>query len=435
MDELEKKKPVQQAILDDQMQSLLRKLAGAAGYQGNPSDLEELKRRSIELKRDPVGNREAIALLDSAISSHADEIGSALSTRSLAATNDPGTDIYPRFVRQKLAFLGSDKAKFYDRGPFEIIWRSLLVTTLESQYFLEQQAESNDKEILRKAIRVLDEILDRRRRPEYDYISNRQEFLVNTDLFWRASLLFVLGEKPEMQKLLNKLVQDNKDFGLKTVNSNHIYVYKTFNFPHQIIVQDDLEKNGTHKAEIKDPYVLDRYYNAAQLALYACAYFDQAGPKRIDAFVSAVEGLALSDYYVVAASTDSSAKLQELASLLKRAADGAAVANERNQLIQQITSKEMPGFSDAIKRGAMSCDIKDDVRDQVYSKFDFQITPAHIEGFGKATEYLLVGGRLNAGQANAAVNFFNKSVFPALGPHPFDKTELRTYAARMRIGQ
>jgi hypothetical protein len=433
--ELEKSKSLQQAILDEQVQLSLRKMASIGEYRGGPDDLKELKRRSIELKRDPVANREAISLLDSAIASHVDEIGPALSTKTLAAKNDPGTNIYPQFVWQKLTFLSSEKAKFYDQGPFEIIWRSLLVTTLESQYFLKQKPGNDNKELLHDAIRVLDEILDRRRRPEYAYIANRQEFLINTDLFWRASLLFALDEKSETQKVLSGLIQDNKNFGLKTINSNHIYIYKTFNFPHEIIVQNDLEKNGAHKAEVKDPYVLDRYYNAAQLALYACAYLDQDGSKEIRTFASTIEALALSDYYVVAASTDNPTRLRELTALLKHANENAAITDERNKLMQQVANREMPGFSDAIKRGAANCDIKDEVRDEIYSKLDLQFTPAHIDGFGKATEYLLVGGRLNAGQANAVVDFLNKSVFPTLDPRALDKIEVRAYAARMRIGQ
>ena len=127
-------------VFPDWAKAILRKLAQTNGYNGSSSDLAVLKQQSAELKRDPNTNREMISLLDSAIASHVDEIGPAVSTHRLAKVSDLGTDIYPKFIRQKLEFLGSEKARFYDGGPFEIAWRSLFVSSLESEYFLKEKA-------------------------------------------------------------------------------------------------------------------------------------------------------------------------------------------------------------------------------------------------------------------------------------------------------
>jgi hypothetical protein len=425
-------------VLSEQVQGLLRKLAETSGYRGEISDLNELKRRSVELKRDPYAHHEAINLLDSAIASHVDEIGPAVSAQALAQLSEIGTDIYAKFVRQKLTFLGSEKAKFYDGGPFEIVWRSLLASALESQYFLEQKTGEGDKRNLRTAIQTLDEIIDRRTRPEYAYLTNRQSALISSDLFWRASLLIALGDRSETQKILRKLVLDNKDFELNVAASRHIYVYKIFNFPHQIFVQNDSKKDGLRKVEVKDPDLLDRYYNAAQLALYSCSYLDQVGSaKGIPTFVAAIENLELSDYYVVAATADNSAKIQESATLLKQKLSNQAILNALDQLRYQVASKEAPGFSEAIKRGALACDIKEDVRDQIYSKFEIQPSIVHIEGLGKATEYLVVGGRLNVNQAGVVAEFLNKTAtIHASEAHDASQgNETRAYPARMRISQ
>jgi hypothetical protein len=371
-----------------------------------------------------------------------DEIGPAVSTQRLAKIRDIGSDIYPEFVRQKLEFLGSERPAFYDGGPLEIAWRSLLVTSLESQYFLEQKAGNGDRELLRRAIRVLDEILIRRRsETQYKYLTNRKGPLVNGDRFWRASLLFALGEKIEAQSELRSLISDNEHFGLEvpgsdTESSRHTYIYKIFNFPHQLLVQGDPRKDGARKTEAKDSDIVDRYYNAAQLALSTCAHLDEAGSKRgIDALVTEIRNLELSDYYVIAGSADSPAKIKELASALNEKLGGAALGGKRDELVRQF-SKEAQGFSEMISRGAAICGIKDDVRDQIYSKFDFRPLTAHIEGMGKANEYLLFGGRLNADHANLVAGFLNRTVLqPPESEDPGGKDDNRAYVARMKITQ
>jgi hypothetical protein len=433
-----------QTVFPDWVKAILRKLAQTNGYNGSSSDLDALKQRSTELKRDPNTNRETISLLDSAIASYVDEMGPAVSTQGLAKVSDLGTDIYPKFIQQKLGFLGSEKARFYDGGPFEIAWRSLLVSSLESEYFLEEKTVDDAKDKLRRAIGVLDEILVRRRGPDtkYAYLANRAGPLLNGDRFWRASLLFVLGEKIDAQKELRSLVWDNQRFGLEVESphgaesSRHVYIYKIFSFPHQILVQGDPGPDGARKTEAKDPGITDRYYNAAQLALCACAHLDQAGStKGVNALAAEIKNLELSDYYVIAGSADSPAKIQELASSLNQKLGGEATSSKRDQLVRQFAN-ESQGFSETISRGASKCGIENDVRDRIYSDFDFRVLTARIEGLGKANEYLLLGGRLNADQANAVAAFLNRTIFqlPEIG-EPGGKDDNRAYVARMRITQ
>jgi hypothetical protein len=429
-------------LFPDWVKGVLGKLAHANGYLGSASDLNILKQRSTELKRDPYTNLESISLLDSAIAAYADEIGPAISTQRLAQIRDIGTDIYPEFIQQKLDFLGSERPKFYDGGPFEIVWRSLWASSLESEYFLEQKAGNDDKELLRSAIRVLDEVLLRRRsETQYKYLQNRKGPLLNGDRFWRASLLFAVGEKTGAQSELRSLISDNKHFGLEVPSpdaesSRHIYIYKIFSFPHQILVQGDPTKDGARKAEAKDPDIVDRYYNAAQLALCTCAHIDDAGSTEgINALAAEIRNLELSDYYVIAGSADNPAKIQELASALNEKLNSAAIIGKRDELVRQF-AEEAQGFSGTISRGAVMCGIKDGIRDQIYSKFDFRPFTAHIEGFGKANEYLLLGGRLNADQANILAGFLNGAIFqlPETSD-PGGEGDNRAYVARMRITQ
>jgi len=435
-------KPNNTSILPDWVKAGLRKLAQTNGYDGLSADLDVLKQRSAELKRDPNTNREAISLLDSAIASHVDEIGPAVSTQGLANVRDVGTDIYPEFIRQKVRFLGSEKAKFYDGGPFEITWRSLFVSALESEYFLNDKTIDADKKTLRRAIEVLDEILVRRRGPDtkYGYLADRGGPLLNGDRFWRASLFFLLGEKDEVQNELRALVLDNQRFGLEveippgTESSRHIYIYKIFYVPHQILVQADERTDGGRKTEAKDADIVDRYYNAAQLALCACAHLDEAGSTTgIKAFATEIKNLELSDYYVIAGSADSPAAIRALASSLEKKLDSEAISGKRDQLVRQF-AKEAQRFSETISRGASKCGISNDVRDQIYSNFDFRVFTANISGLEK--RYLLLGGRLNADQANAVAEFLNRTVhqMPETGDSG-GKNINRAYVARMRIAR
>lgn len=430
MEHLEKDIPIDQAVLAQPLRGLLEQVAKAQPYRGAAADLDEFKRRSLELKRDPVSNRDAITVLDNAIASHADEIRAAISTQAIAAQASPGTNIHPDFVKQKLAFLASDRARFYDRGPFEMVRRSLLATALEEDYFLERVSKGTDNGRLRSAILVLDELMDRYTRPQaYPHLSIRQRnSQINTHLFWRASLLFALGEKSDMVSNLRDLVLNNRQFGLETREPGHVYIYRVFSLPYEMRVQPDLGADGGRKIEINDPGLLKRYYNPAQLALAACAHIDIAGLQGIQKFIRAVSDLRFNDYYVVVGTADDPTKLQQLEAMVHRTFD-----DKTRRKLSAIVTTQAGEFPTMIRHGAKSCGIDDTVLNDIYSSFEFRSEIKRIERpenkpAKKQDYYLLLAGRLNETQARTISEFLNTTLLSPL------KLE-NAYIARMRIDQ
>ncbi len=113
--------------LSPQLRDVLIYMAQTEDYAGAIGDIDKIKTWSSELKRrDPVANSEAIGALDNAIASYKDELRPSVSTRAAARealkagreavsvanatlpTPKADTNIYPLFVRRKLAFLGSN---------------------------------------------------------------------------------------------------------------------------------------------------------------------------------------------------------------------------------------------------------------------------------------------------------------------------------------
>jgi hypothetical protein len=161
---------VDQVVRSEPVYGLLEKLAETLGYRGGEDDLKDLKQRSLQLKQEPAQHSAAIAALDNAIASNDAEIRSAISTQRLALAASPDTNIYSDFVQQKLVFLSSTGATFYDRGPFEIPRRLLLANALESSYFLQRASGNEDKSLLYKEIMLLDEVLERIENDDFRYL-------------------------------------------------------------------------------------------------------------------------------------------------------------------------------------------------------------------------------------------------------------------------
>jgi hypothetical protein len=432
----EKEKPIGQVVLAEPIHGYLVNLADTQGYHGAMSDLDELKRRSTTLKLDPVINRASIVALDNAIASHVDEIRPAVSTKTLAAHAKPGTNIYRPFVEQKLAFLDSNKIRFYDRGPFEATVRALLANALESTYFLEGGVGKANDAILRREMQILDELLTRVKDPQYSYLAlpvDHQKSRINSNRFWRASILFALGDKPALRDMLRDLVLNNIQFGLETASPGHIFIYKVFDLPTEITVVRGVDDSP--QVEIKESDVVSRFFNPAQLALLACAHLETAGSDQIPAFVTAIKDLVYYDYYVVAASAHNSTQLEQFDSAIHHALESGKLREQRANLLKNVADQG-EDFSDTVKRGARLCDINESVRDEIYSPFDFKSQIKHIEGLGTHSELLLFGGRLNAGQARAVADFLNVSVFPKVRAQQekFD-VDSTALVARMRIGQ
>jgi hypothetical protein len=386
----------------------LVKLAESVGYEGLKSDLEKLKDRSTILKHEPVKNRDTIALLDDAIASHSGELRSAVSYRALATQVSPGTDVFPRFVNQKLGFLNSDRAKFYDSGPFEMARRSLLAGALENEYFLDATRGLRKPETLYQELAIIEEVLERLNSPQYAYLPIRQgnKSQINSHKFWTASLRFVLGESPKVRDILHELAISSRPFGLQTKNAGHIYIYNVFNVPYKIIVGANDEVN------LKDFSSLNRFYNPAQLALVACAQLQNAGETNIDSFVAAVSGLIFNDYYVVIGTADDRAELEPLRDTIK---SSVASNGGSDRLRDLVADQETKGLANTMKRGAQECGIDDSIRDEIYSRFQF-VPGIEPSDEGARQFQLVLGGRLNKRQAVTIAEFLKQMIdqVPAL---------------------
>ena len=92
------------AFTREPLHGYLKKLESMPGYVGDPADIDLLKRVSLDLKKNPDKNQEAISAIDSAVASHAAELRQALSRGDAARGIDNGFDIYPKFVEQDLSF-------------------------------------------------------------------------------------------------------------------------------------------------------------------------------------------------------------------------------------------------------------------------------------------------------------------------------------------
>jgi hypothetical protein len=438
----ERTKPLEQALLEDPLRSDLQALNRSLDYQGSEDDLAELKRRSTDLKRDPRLHRHAIALLDAAIASSHGELGPAISTKQLATSATTGTNIYKPFIQQKLAFLGSSKAKFYDRGPYEITARSLLANTIEANYFLERQAGNRDDAKLQKEISVLDEVNARLTDPQFDYIDVPQRASrVNSNKFWRASLLFALGNKAELRDRLQDLILTTKHFELESdQNPGQVFIYRAFDLPTEMIVrQRDSAADGDPTIDMREPDLVRRFFNPAQLGLVACSLLNKAGSDNgIATFTKVIGDLVFSDYYVVGASADSAEKLRQFDSAVQTAISSPGFSSQRQRIVETIRGQEVVGFYDAIKVGAQSCGIDDSVRDEIFSPFQLRSESRHIEGRGERSEILTFGGRLNGNQAATLSNFLVSSIFtlPEIqAARAAGNIDTAAYVARMRVDQ
>jgi hypothetical protein len=390
----------------------LEALAQSPGYQGDASDLDKLKHVSSDLKKEPEANSDLITPLDNAIASHVDELRSRVSYRGVAMHASAGTNIYPDFVRQKLEFLGSKRAEFYDGGPFEVARRTLYASALEAKYFLDYEKNgSGDGTVLHKAIEILAEILERARGPSYVYLprAQRSKSQINSMLFWQASLWLALGENKKSKEILHVLATENHEFALQTTDAGHIYIYRIFNRPYKMIVKID----GT--VDIADPTVLNRFYNPAQLALVACSCLLDSGNNAINRFTDAINSTVFNDYYVVVAASDKSKQLASFGDAIGRTIDSSQdLGQERDNVLERISKQENVG--EAVQRGARLCDVDDGIRDQIYSPFKFQSQIEQFQNQPGSSYKLVFGGRLNERQGNTLAEFLNMVIMKTPRP-------------------
>jgi hypothetical protein len=413
----ETRTPLSQAITQDPLKRLLASLADGELYDGTSADLDELKRRSLDLKRSPIENREAITLLDNAIASDVDELRAAVSTVNLARRSAPGTNIHRMFVEQKKNFLTSDRARFYDGGPFEIVRRSLLANALEEEFFLARKDGLEKPEFLMRELELIDEMIDRYIMPEYEYLGKSQRNLhVNSNLFWEASVLFVLGKREPAREILRELVINYGSVVLGTEDPGHVFVYRALDVPYEMIRRQGTDEAGLPKLDIINQNALQRYYNPAQLALFVCSLIESAGPDGVENFVNKVSGLDLADYYVVAGSSDDARKLVQLNERIRETLQRSEQAKRSEELLSYIEGLS-GGVSAAMEQGARLCNIDNILLNRVYSPFSFDGRSLYIQDsqrqFGN---YLLFGGHLNEAQAAIVADFLND----IMSGHEFD---------------
>ena len=260
-------------------------------------------------------------------------------------------------------------------------------------------------------------------------IARRNSGRSNTNRFWRASILFAPGKKPEFKQSLREIVLKYGLFDLATADPGHVYIYRAFARPYTILLKRDGD------VDISGVSVLNRFYNPAQLALFACGYLEEAGTGGIARLAEAISGLELSDYYVIAANAEKPEALKDLQTAINRAPEDRSDAAD---LIRRVKAEELKGFSDRIQQGARSCEIEDTMRDQIYKPFDrldAQIT--RLSGVEKYPYQLILGGRLNSKQANMVVEFLNSVLFKtSRPPSPAQGVEGGiAYVARMKMNQ
>jgi hypothetical protein len=325
------------------------------------------------------------------------------------------------YVQRKLKFLGdTSRVEFYDRGPFELAWRSLLANSLEESYFLTKNSGIADRSKLQRETQVLDELQNFYDRPP-NYLSIPQISLHrNTNLFWRASIWFALGEKAKAIEILKELAIDNKNFGLETKNPGHVYGYRVLDLPYEIRL---LPRDATGKRvfEVNDPGVVNRFYNPAQVALVACSQLEGS----TDDFIEAVGELVFYDYYVVAASGRKVDAVQRFYTAVKQLIDCEELRGPREELIQRL-GLDSHRFYEVISRGAGTCGVQDPDRKEIFSPFAFEskVEP-HLDDSGSYGQRLIFGGRLNANQASLVADFLKR--------HVYSSPELQAQAGKLEV--
>jgi hypothetical protein len=425
----------------------LVKLSDTVGFEGRSEDLMALKSASTRLKGHPRDNQDAITVLDNAISAHKTELRAMISPATLPSLS---IDQYPAFVRRKLSYLLSDAAPFYDGGPFEIVTRSNLATALQEIYFLDAAAELDQNSQLKKkllefagsdraawakrSIAVFDDIIYRLLSMEHDYLPiGLRKYSVNDFRYRRATALLLLGENQRYRQSLKSLAIENQDFSLATTEIDHIYVYKVFYTPYRLTVSADVDSSGhtISAPHIDDPNIVKKLYNPAQLALVSCSAMAEAGPgASVSRLTKSVRDLALSDYYVILASSNERPLLETI--LKGIAASMKARASVRDNLEGQVKMAEVDGFSQEIKDGATECQIPDEAKKKIFSPFAFDPLLLQMENFGKFRFHLVVGGRLNADQARLIANYVNGDPEFAKLLAPSRTLSSGAYIARMK---
>lgn len=415
------------------MISRLREALDALGskdnYGGEVTDVNELKRVSKLLKiADKDKNYDEIAFLDEAIGSYTNEIRTALSPRTAMAGAQPGADIHDRFVQQKLEYLKSDKAaQDYDDGPFDLARRGLLAGAMEDSYFLERSKGQDGKNLLNNELNIINDIVARLERDQYKTLLSKQnrdkQQEINSNMFWRSTVLFLLGDLSGARGTLNEIIQNNIKFGLETKNyTKQLYLYRLFNEQYKIIVQPD----GASPLKTTDPNLLKRFYNAAQLSVVVCgAASDAPTDDAIKSLKKVVSDFEPHDYSVIAARAANPADITKLETAINQSLQQEKWNEARAGLVKRVADESKQTLQD-MKVGASSCGVKPEDLKKVYAPFEFKSQVVQIG----SSSYLVFGGALTESQATRVAEFLSGLIG---GLEQGGAKEFRPYAARALV--
>ena len=189
--------------------------------------------------------------------------------------------------------------------------------------------------------------------------------------------------------------------------------------------------------EISDPGVLNRLYNPAQLALVACAQLDAVGSDQaIDKFKSAISDLAAHDYYVVAGIAENAENLRKFATVMQDAFRGEGLEKDVQTLMLTVGDQSRE-FSEMINHGANKCGVDGAIRDRIYSPFQLVPTIKTNAESNYPGGRLVFGGRLDANQATAVVQFLRKVMEtpPIHSAAEAFAVKTSVFVARMKVEQ
>src|SRR5579871_1172938 len=421
------------SVLSPALKEPLDALTKREGYDGVDTDVQVLRKLSTTLKSaDRKGNYDAISTLDNAIASFKEDLRAALSPRAIALQSKVGAEIQPDFARRKLNFLKSAKGEFYNDGPFDLIRRGLLAGAIEDNYFLARRASAGKDELraqLRDELAVINDVIERYRSSDYDILIEKQrtnrKLQVNSNIFWRATVSFLLGDAATMRSSLQELATQNQKFDLNTNDiSTQLYIYRLFNEPYSIRVIDD---GSSLNFQIKDDNILRRLYNAAQLAVLTCGFLKE-GPaldEDIAALKQAVVDFDFHDYSVIAAKGADQAEMKKLGDAIGRSLQQPAAREKFAKLKDRLDAEAKP-FATAMKLGAEKCAIANDTRDAIYSAF---VPQPQVKQTGSSW-YITFGGTLSVGQAKLVAEFLQDAVAGDLPSQSADGKGFSPYPAR-----
>src|SRR5262249_19133075 len=142
----------------------------------------------------------------------------------------------------------------------------------------------------------------------------------------------------------------------------HLFIYKPFDLPYEIIVRPGKDTNGHQNFEVHDSHRTRRFHNAAQLSLAVCSIIEHTGPKEVEEFVNLIEQFVDRDYHVILATADDAAAVQRVADTIQSELRSEPFNHLGQEVIARVHDAEPPGLEETIRQGGRLCDIEESIR-------------------------------------------------------------------------